>query len=176
MTFDQALAGWHDFYMLAGTAGATLLGLLFVAVSLKLDVVKHETAKHIRALAWQTFASFLSVLFVSFTFLIPFVNQPSLGLALAIFGLIGIVRMAISAPSAVSAGWSFAAGGRFGLPLAAYCVLLACGIDLVEGSLSGLYWMVAPILMLLASAAQGAWSLLLGVRGIELSEQALAHL
>jgi hypothetical protein len=29
----QALKEWHDFYMLAGTAGATLLALLFVAVS-----------------------------------------------------------------------------------------------------------------------------------------------
>ena len=30
----DALKGWHDFYLLVGTAGATLLGLLFVAVSL----------------------------------------------------------------------------------------------------------------------------------------------
>jgi hypothetical protein len=30
----EALKEWHDFYILVGTAGATLLGLLFVAVSL----------------------------------------------------------------------------------------------------------------------------------------------
>jgi len=30
----EALKQWHDFYILVGTAGATLLGLLFVAVSL----------------------------------------------------------------------------------------------------------------------------------------------
>src|SRR5580704_12466997 len=30
----EALKEWHDFYVLVGTAGATLLALLFVAVSL----------------------------------------------------------------------------------------------------------------------------------------------
>ena len=30
----HALEHWHDFYVLLGTAGATLLALLFVAVSL----------------------------------------------------------------------------------------------------------------------------------------------
>ena len=30
----ETLKPWHDFYLLMGTAGATLLALLFVAVSL----------------------------------------------------------------------------------------------------------------------------------------------
>ena len=30
----ETLKQWHDFYMLTGTAGATLLALLFVATSL----------------------------------------------------------------------------------------------------------------------------------------------
>ena len=34
MSPAEALKGWHDFYLLVGTAGATLLALLFVAVSL----------------------------------------------------------------------------------------------------------------------------------------------
>ena len=32
----DALKEWHDFYLLVGTAGATLLALLFVAVSLEI--------------------------------------------------------------------------------------------------------------------------------------------
>jgi hypothetical protein len=34
MWAPEALKEWHDFYVLVGTAGATLLALLFVAVSL----------------------------------------------------------------------------------------------------------------------------------------------
>jgi len=35
----QALSEWHDFYLLTGTAAATLLGLLFVAVSLNAEII-----------------------------------------------------------------------------------------------------------------------------------------
>jgi hypothetical protein len=37
--FAAIIVGWHDFYMLAGSAAATLLGLLFVAVSLHIDTI-----------------------------------------------------------------------------------------------------------------------------------------
>ena len=39
MSFQTALSGWHDFYILAGTAAATLVGLLFVGLSLHLRIV-----------------------------------------------------------------------------------------------------------------------------------------
>jgi hypothetical protein len=35
----QALSGWHDFYLLTGAAEATLLGRLFVAVPLKVELI-----------------------------------------------------------------------------------------------------------------------------------------
>jgi hypothetical protein len=38
----DALKGWHDFYLLVGTAGATLLALLFVAVSLGIGFLTEE--------------------------------------------------------------------------------------------------------------------------------------
>ena len=39
MTFEQALQSWHDFYLTAGAASATLVGLLFVGLSLHIRVV-----------------------------------------------------------------------------------------------------------------------------------------
>ena len=38
------LERWHDFYLLVGTAGATLLALLFVAVSLGVGFLTEEKA------------------------------------------------------------------------------------------------------------------------------------
>ena len=38
----DALKEWHDFYLLVGTAGATLLALLFVAVSLGTGFLTEE--------------------------------------------------------------------------------------------------------------------------------------
>ena len=38
----EALKGWHDFYLLVGTAGATLLALLFVAMPLGIGFLTQE--------------------------------------------------------------------------------------------------------------------------------------
>ena len=40
--FAAAVAAWHDFYLLAGTAAATLIGLIFVALSLNPEVMADD--------------------------------------------------------------------------------------------------------------------------------------
>jgi hypothetical protein len=42
-TARHALEAWHDFYLLSGTASATLAGLLFVSLSFNLDHLLHES-------------------------------------------------------------------------------------------------------------------------------------
>jgi hypothetical protein len=49
MSFQEALQGWHDFYLTAGAASATLAGLLFVGLSLHLRIV--VTHPEVRSLA-----------------------------------------------------------------------------------------------------------------------------
>ena len=39
LTFSQHLDLWHDFYVVLGGASATLMGLLFVAISLNADLI-----------------------------------------------------------------------------------------------------------------------------------------
>src|SRR5438874_536787 len=60
---------WHDFYMLAGTAAATLVGLLFVGLSLHLRAVLSRS--EVRSLARVTLANFGLLLFVSLFMVIP---------------------------------------------------------------------------------------------------------
>jgi hypothetical protein len=60
MSAVDALKEWHDFYVLVGTAGATLLALLFVAVSLGVGFLTQE-----RQLATRTFMSPVAVHFTS---------------------------------------------------------------------------------------------------------------
>ena len=65
---------WHEFYLLAGTAAVTLVGLLFVALSFNLEVLLHETKAHVLAHARATLLCFTYVLIVSLGFLAPFQN------------------------------------------------------------------------------------------------------
>src|SRR2546423_767662 len=52
MSYEAQVAGWHDFYIVAGTASATLVGLLFVGLSLHLQIV--VSALEVRSLARVT--------------------------------------------------------------------------------------------------------------------------
>jgi hypothetical protein len=69
--FSVAVAGWHDSYILVGTAAATLVGLLFVSLSLNANEIAREANADLRVLAAQTFTSFLIVVMLAVVFLIP---------------------------------------------------------------------------------------------------------
>ena len=60
--FQHALERWHDFYLLAGTAAATLMGLLFVSLSIHLEKIVAEGGAHLEAISREAFASFIIVL------------------------------------------------------------------------------------------------------------------
>ena len=60
---------WHDFYIVAATAAATLVGLLFVGLSLHLRAVLSHS--EVRSLARVTLANFGLILFVSLFMVIP---------------------------------------------------------------------------------------------------------
>src|ERR1051325_11210391 len=68
------LREWHDFYLLAGTAAATLHGLLFIAVTLNADLILSGSRPHIKRVAEQAFQNYIAVLFLSMLFLVA--GQP----------------------------------------------------------------------------------------------------
>jgi len=45
-TFAEWVHGWHEFYLMTGTAAVTLAGLLFVALSLHLDRLVEKNKVH----------------------------------------------------------------------------------------------------------------------------------
>src|SRR5437899_9748195 len=69
MPYPVVASGWHDFYILAGTASATLVGLLFVGLSLHLRIV--VASSEVRSLARVTLANFGAILFVALFMVIP---------------------------------------------------------------------------------------------------------
>jgi hypothetical protein len=67
----HALENWHDFFVLVGTAGATLLALLFVAVSLGAGFLSDSRAGATRAFFSPVVVHFSAVFLLSAIALIP---------------------------------------------------------------------------------------------------------
>ena len=165
--FAQAIESWHEFYIMTGTAAATLVGLLFVAVTVNVNLLRGSEGHHRRIWARYTFQNFLYVLLVSLVFVMP--DQGPLGLALPLlamgaFALIGawrLLRDAQTVPKAPDSDFirqrmvreALYSGGS-------YVILLIVSVFLLQGQPQQLYWLAAAVLVLLLVGASSAWRLL----------------
>ncbi len=164
--FAEAISRWGGFYGLAGTASATLAGLLFVAVSLHIDVITNKEASDANGLARQTLTNFLLIVAVSLLFLIPNSTSISLGLTLFCLGLVGCyqeVRVGLQ----IRPAWKETIAlprnyliRRLILPAISYLVLVLVALSLFAGQTDGLYWAVVAVILILFNATTSSWALL----------------
>jgi hypothetical protein len=81
---------WHNFYMLAGTASATLIGLIFVAISFGARLVPTQAESAVRAFVIPTVIHFGVVLSLCILTVIPTYTTPWLSAMLMLIGLTGM--------------------------------------------------------------------------------------
>jgi hypothetical protein len=166
--FALAVEGWHDFYLMIGAAAATLVGLLFVSLSLNVDVITRPENADLRMLAAQTFTSFICVLAFSVLFLIPSQGPKGLGLPLLGIGAYGLYRTASEfLETRRKRARAFGRGGvtrRFVVPILCFVTLLIIAGSALLGRTDGLYWLVPVMILLIVSASSNAWELLLRLR------------
>ena len=157
---------WHDFYLLAGTAAVTLVGLLFVALSLHLEVLLHDHRAHLLVYARQTLLSFTYVLLLSLMFLVPGEGVRVLSATITALSLIVIgitIRMAREGMKSVRERHELKAmlRRRTRILLAGYVLAGGCGaLMLFQHDPYMVYWMVGAVCMLLGNAAGSSWDLL----------------
>ncbi len=179
VAFREQVEGWHEFFLMTGTAAVTLVGLLFVAISIHLDVLLHERRAHLLDLARQTLLTFLVVLLLSLMFLVPF-NTPFV-LALTVF-----------VPSAI--GFGFAVAGlvaesrvrdtglrrrsllrRRLAQILAFALLMVAAWQIGEQTRQAFLALIAPMCMLLANATNSAWDLLVQLGRLKAREEEAAR-
>jgi hypothetical protein len=162
---------WHDFYLVSGTAAATLVGLLFVGLSLHLRAVL--TRPDVRSLARITLSNFALVLFVS---LFMVIREPSSAASSQLIGA-GLVTV-VTAPSLVAAGRSRARTLRpyqlllrFGLSGLAYVGVIISGVLLAAGSDDpAVAWLWPVTVLLLFVSVRNSWDLLVSVEAATLDD------
>ena len=94
MTDPIVLRDWQSFYLLTGTGAATLIGLIFVAFSLGARLVTPQRIRSINAFVTPSVIHFAAVLILSMLSLVPTLTWQSLGVALTLVGLAGILHCA----------------------------------------------------------------------------------
>jgi len=129
--FLTALREWQSFYLLMGTAAATLVGLLFVAISLGSNLVLSDSAGMVRTFMTPSLIIFTAVLMIAAICTIPIRTPGVVGLLLMPVGLGGLARigMVLLGFAQHSGVWTFershkmwyvlAPGAGYGLVLAA---------------------------------------------------------
>jgi hypothetical protein len=168
--YRAVIQGWHDFYVVAGTVAATLVGLLFVGLSLHLRVVLSRS--EVRSLARVTLANLGLVLIVSMFMVVP--EGRSITRTELLFS--GIVTLGLIAPSLISATRSdtrtlrgYRLLIRIALSTLAYAgVVIASGFytqHSYAGALSGL---VAVVIALVVISLRNSWDLLVSVGEVAL--------
>jgi len=85
---QAAIHPWHDFFIAAATAAATLLGLLSVAVTLNSDIILLGTRPHLKRIAEQAFQNYLVVVLAALLLLVPDQDWRSIALEMLLAGAI----------------------------------------------------------------------------------------
>lgn len=159
------LNDWTDFYVAISAAAATLMGLLFVSVSLKSEIYADPRYPDLRATAVNTFASFLFLLLDALYVLIPHQSTATLGWTLVITTVFQLRVMADELRNVLRTvslrGVTAELFWRLILPFISAMVVLGVGIGLLFGEESSLDWLVSAVIAMLVTATRNAWYLLL---------------
>jgi hypothetical protein len=168
-TFATQVQAWQVFYATLAAASATLTGLLFVSLSLNIDLLNQPQNAHLMRRAGQAFASFLYILTIALTFLIPDQTPAGLGIVMLILGGIGFYRLGRLIFGVLREShkqvFTIQFFNEYGLLVLAYLGLVVIAIGLLWSDADLLYWLISIWMVLLVSASRDSWTLLVQVRG-----------
>lgn len=163
--FSQEIGGWANFYVLFGTAAVTLVGLLFVAISVNIDTIANPRHRDLRALALNTFVSFLFLLVIACIFLLPRSTPQRLAWFIIVANLSSMGRVLVQGLVAYRTEDrtvdTLRIVFRFILPGIFYAAVVPFAIAVSNGDDDGLLWLAFLALIQLGLAVASVWDLLL---------------
>jgi hypothetical protein len=159
------LASWQNFYIITGTAAATLTGLMFVATTIVagIEVQVSTVNAGISAYNTPTVVHFCAVLLMAGMLSAPWQAFSSVGLLLVLLGLGGVFYLIIVIrrmrqvpdyrPPLKDWLWYMA------FPIATYILLIFAALALPANPAPALYGISAVMVVLLFTGIHNAWDL-----------------
>jgi hypothetical protein len=162
----EALHEWHEFYILLGTAGATLLALLFVAVSLGTGFLSSKDQQGTRTFMSPVVIHFTSVFFLSAVCLVPSHGPVFFAVLIAGTAVVGVAVSIVISVWVVRTEMTQYLPDYFAyglLPVGAYLALLVASVMIYLGRDYALEVLAGGLLVLAIVNVRNAWDLTLSM-------------
>jgi hypothetical protein len=169
-----SLTHWQPFATGLASASATLMGLLFVALSLNSHILRDTDYRAQRRLARLAFGAFAQLLLVALLLLLPHPTASLLALTLGVAALVGLTQAVLIGvlewrrdPDADSPAPAGSGPGRQGLTLVTAAIhggLAVAAFQLARGEPGALLAIGLLLMALLLVASRIAWALLAALR------------
>jgi hypothetical protein len=162
----EALHAWHEFYILLGTAGATLLALLFVAVSLGTGFLNNKDQRGTRTFMSPVVIHFTSVFFLSAVCLVPSHGPGFFAVLIGVTAVTGVVVSIVISVWVMRTEMTQYLPDYFAyglLPVGAYLALLAASIMIYLGRDYAFEVLAGGLLLLAIVNIRNAWDLTLSM-------------
>ena len=154
---------WHDFYLLVGTASATLVGLIFVAASIGAQVFTERSREAMRAFISPTVVHFGAVLFICMAVTVPSQTWVTLAVLLILGGAAGTLYAArVWVQIFVRRSFAVDVIDRLFyalIPVAGYLLVAGAAFLLLERSQWSLEVLSAALITLLYAGIRNAWDM-----------------
>ena len=161
-----ALHDWHEFYLLVGTAAATVLALLFVAVSLGAGYLTSRHQAPTRTFMSPVVIHFTSVFFIAAVCLIPSHGPVFFSALIGVTAVLGIAVSAVTSVQVIRRDWTQYLPDYFAyglLPVAAYLTLLVSSLMIYAGMNYAPEVLAGALLALTIVNIRNAWDLTLSM-------------
>jgi hypothetical protein len=160
----DTLAPWHDFFILVGTASATLIGLLFVAASLGSGIFSLDRRYAARMFLSSSVVHFSCVLAACLIAVAPIRSWPVFGALACADGVFGLTYGIIACRDSVRHGLPANMDRDdlalyMAVPLLGYFILAASGAMFLSDMNSATFILVAAVGLLLAVGIRNAWDI-----------------
>jgi len=158
------LAQWHDFFVLIGSASATLVGLMFVAASTGAGVFTSEHQVGIHSFLSPTVVHFSAVLIVCLFATFPTQNRVLFSVVQACVGVTGLIYSVVVSHRMFKHGiiatidladrlWYVV------LPMGIYLLMIAAGASLWQRSGFSLEILATALVLLMLIGIRNAWDM-----------------
>jgi hypothetical protein len=159
---------WDNFFIMAGTAAATLTGLLFVAITAGTGFSRSRIVSGSRNFLTPTLFRFGAVLFQVFAVLAPWPSSRPIGIIIGLGGLAGLgyqIHVMVMGHEGIASalpswrGWL----SYVGVPALACASLVVGAVGLIAEKPFAPYAIAGATTLLLFAGAYGAWELTLWI-------------